>query len=331
MKSQLRVLHIVTGNYKSFFTEQIRILEDMGVDCDVAYAMDRSTKETMPEYNLFSNKFHNPVFYFTRGVKLSSRLMTKATQKYDVVHVNSGMVAPFGFIQPSRPIVITFWGDDLMGNRLYGQMSKMSKSAALMSSENIVRNKNMKKELKGDAHIIPAGVDTDKFDIIDKDKSLREVGWEKNNKYILFPYRPTKVKKQHPVAERVVELVNERTNENVVLKEVFDEPHERIPYYMNAADALLLPSKREGSPNTIKEAMACNLPIVVTDVGDVQERLDGISNSHIVQSEIEMTESLLDIIESGERSNARSHVHDVSLDAMGERIIEVYYEAISEN
>ena len=52
--------------------------------------------------------------------------------------------------------------------------------------------------------------------------------------------------------------------------------------YMNAADCLLLTSDSEGSPNVIKEAMACNCPIVTTDVGDVRERLVNLEGCYIV-------------------------------------------------
>ena len=55
-----------------------------------------------------------------------------------------------------------------------------------------------------------------------------------------------------------------------------------IPYYMNSADCILFTSIQEGSPNVIKEALACNIPIVSTNVGDVKERLETIDGCFVI-------------------------------------------------
>ena len=93
---------------------------------------------------------------------------------------------------------------------------------------------------------------------------------------------------------------------------------------MNAADALLLTSKLEGSPNTVKEAMACNLPVVSTDVGDVRTRLENVTPSAVCTSEAELVDRLVEVLETGERSNGRTHVETVSWDRMADEIIQVY-------
>src|SRR5207248_489562 len=61
---------------------------------------------------------------------------------------------------------------------------------------------------------------------------------------------------------------------------------ELIPSYLNAADCLALASLREGSPNVVKESLACNLPVVATDVGDVAERLEQVRPSRVVTRDV---------------------------------------------
>lgn len=80
---------------------------------------------------------------------------------------------------------------------------------------------------------------------------------------------------------------------------------------MNAADALLLTSQREGSPKSIKEAVACNLPVVSTDVGGRRNRLSDVSNSYLSATEQEYVEHLSGVIKSDQRCDGRNHMADL--------------------
>jgi glycosyltransferase involved in cell wall biosynthesis len=97
-----------------------------------------------------------------------------------------------------------------------------------------------------------------------------------------------------------------------------------MPSYLNAADALLLTSKREGSPNTVKEAMACNVPVVATDVGDVRQRLEGVTGSYVCQTDEELVEALACVLECEEESNGRDTIRDLSVEGMGTEIKRIY-------
>ena len=85
-------------------------------------------------------------------------------------------------------------------------------------------------------------------------------------------------------------------------------PHE-VPLYLSAADCVAFASFREGAPNMVKEALACNVPVVSVDVGDVAERLAGVYPSRIVERDpVEFGNALADIVAAGLRSNGREVV-----------------------
>ncbi|AGB38767.1 glycosyltransferase family 4 protein [Natronococcus occultus] len=317
-----------------FFQEQVRILEEKGVESDVLYSGTRSTdyhteKDGIGAKIMNTLYGHNAAYYGIRaGVFYPKILKQSIFEEYDIVHVNSGMVAPLAMMQPQRPLVTTLWGDDLLSDRLNGYQSEITKQCAKRSDATIVRSKEMREELPCDAQIIPSGVDMEKFTPIEQEEALHQVGWSSEKKHILFPYSPSQSKKRYPAAKKIVEKVNYEIEEKVDMKTISGVPHEEMNLYYSAADVLLLPSLREGSPNTVKEAMACNLPVVSTNVGDVQERVGPVRNSFACKGDEEMKERVQQVVVSGERSNGRKFVEEVSLDTMGDRILSIY-EALS--
>jgi glycosyltransferase involved in cell wall biosynthesis len=99
---------------------------------------------------------------------------------------------------------------------------------------------------------------------------------------------------------------------------------------MNAADCLLVTSRTEGSPTIIKEALACNLPVVSVDVGDAAERLRGVSPSYIVKSDPkEIAAALTKVLSGRERSNGREHIVALSDKEIAERLCSIYAAILS--
>jgi glycosyltransferase involved in cell wall biosynthesis len=104
---------------------------------------------------------------------------------------------------------------------------------------------------------------------------------------------------------------------------------ERVPIFLNAADCLLLTSPWEGSPNIVKEAVACNIPVVSVDVGDVREQLAGVNPSRIVSAvPEEIARGVLKIVSSPSRSNGCEKVKAISSDTVAQRILAVYRAAL---
>ncbi len=333
----MRVLQISSAGMK-FFQEQIRVLERQGIECDVVtYEQGSLSENKHADGNGLKSKIlneiygHNPLYYAYRGADFYPQILKTAMRnEYDLVHLNSGMIAPLGLLQPERPIVLTLWGDDLIGDRLYGYQPAITKFCARRSSSVIVRSAEMEEALPCDGHVIPSGVDMSKFAPMDRTEARERVGWSRNDRHVLFPYPPAQTKKRYPFAKEIAARADEALDESVNLQVVKDVPHERMPLYYNAADVLLVPSLREGSPNTVKEAMACNLPVVSTDVGDARERLGPVSNSYVCSDDSGLEDALVSVLETGERSDGREHVRELSLERMGERLISIYESVLEE-
>jgi glycosyltransferase involved in cell wall biosynthesis len=110
-----------------------------------------------------------------------------------------------------------------------------------------------------------------------------------------------------------------------------NEDPAKIPLFLNASDVLLLTSRHEGSNNSVKEALACNLPVVATRCGDTQERLQGVRWCYVCKRDSrELGQRLFEVVASDERSNGREYLHDLTIDRVAMRIKECYEEAMLE-
>lgn len=152
--------------------------------------------------------------------------------------------------------------------------------------------------------LLPNGVNLEQFTIVPQQKARQELAFEKDMKYVIFVSNPNRVEKRWSLAENVVQALND---EQTVLVPVFNRSHNEVVKFMCAADVLLLTSFSEGSPNVIKEAMACNLPIVTTDVGDVHERLDNLEGCFVAEEDSaqKLAECLKQALAFSGRTNGR--------------------------
>ncbi|QLG64326.1 glycosyltransferase [Halorarum salinum] len=311
----MHALELVTNSRSRFFNQQIRHLEAGGV---------RTTTLAVPgdrDYGGGGVDGRSPVDY----LRFYPTVLRHSFRDYDLVHANYGLTGPAAVAQPSLPVVLSLWGTDLMG-----PFGPVSAACARLADAVVVMSPEMASRLDGECHVIPHGVDLDRFAPAPPAEARAELGWNPSASHVLFPYPAGREVKNYPRAERVVDLARERVDGDVEFHTVSGVSHERMPVYMNAADALLLTSRREGSPNSVKEAMACNLPVVSVDVGDVRARLDGVSPSYVRDSDDGLATALADVLADGERSNGREAAREVSVQRTNERLREVYRDVVAD-
>ena len=311
----MRVLNLVTNNDSRFYEQQVSQLAARGVEQTTlevpgrrTYANGETSERSLASY-----------------ARLYPRVLGASFGDYDLVHANYGLTAPHAVLQPNLPVVVSLWGSDLMGE--YGWLSKL---CARFADETIVMSPEMAEVLGDHARVIPHGVDLEQFHPKPRETAREQLGWRTDARHVLFPYPPERGVKDHPRAERVATAADERLDVAVVFHSVTGVPHEQMPTYMNAADSLLVTSRREGSPNAVKEALACNLPIVSTDVGDVADRLDGVTRLRVCSCDDWLHTALVNVLRAGERSNGREVAREVSVDRMSQQLLDVYREVVDD-
>ncbi|WP_224449557.1 glycosyltransferase [Haloprofundus salilacus] len=303
----MRVLQLITST-RSFFEQQVEALEANGVDCTVVavpgeYSPD--SPRTVGDY-----------------LRYYPEVLAEGLDSYDLVHANYGLTVPFALAQPTRPLVLTLWGTDVMGE--YGWLRRMSRYGARVADETVLPSRAMASHLGENYTYLPFGVDTGRFRPIDRDEARERIGWETDERIALFPYEKSRNEKDYPRARAVVEAADA----DVTLRTVSNVPYEEMPYYMNASDALLVTSRRESGPMVVKEAAACGLPVVSTDVGFVRDEFGDAPGVVVGTTSDELASGLDDVVAEADalvdRERRRSVSPDVSVDRMGERLASLY-------
>jgi glycosyltransferase involved in cell wall biosynthesis len=194
----------------------------------------------------------------------------------DVIHAHyslCGWVAVWASLG-RIPVVLSYMGDDLFGSHsglnkrsfkswvlvLLGKTVQPFVQAIICKSQKMVDAVARKSV----THLIPNGVRLEQFKIYEKG-CRKELGLEKDKKYVLFLADPSDANKNVALVEAALDILNLPDVELLVRYKV---SHDAVVKYLNSADVFVLCSFSEGSPNVVKEAMACNCPMVVTKAGD---------------------------------------------------------------
>jgi len=260
------------------------------------------------------------------------------TGRYDLVHAQFGQSA-LAAIPCPLPLVITLRGDDLLGalhdteghvtpvGRL---LSLVTRFATRRADEVIVVAEHMKHLLaRGiDAEVIPSGLNLDLFQPMPQQEARRAAELPLDKKLVLFVGAPDLARKRYGLARDAVNLLAQRMPVELVLG--WGVPHSRMPVLMNACDALIFTSLQEGSPNAVKEALACNLPVVSVPVGDVAERMKDVTGGELCADDKPETlaAALERVLHRGTRAVSRHAVANLAEHMIAERVIDVYTRAI---
>lgn len=256
----------------------------------------------------------------------------------DVLHVHYGTVTAFVSAYATRlPLVITFHGSDLQPepgiNKLRTAVAVILSQLAVLRARRIICvSQDLKARLwwrRQVVTVLPIGVNLEQFKPQSKCEARKLLGWDEDEPTVLFNAGTAPITKGSDLAEAAIREL--RLRRPHVRMEVMrgDVAPDRVPLLMNAADCLLVTSRSEGSPTVVKEALACNLPVVSVDVGDVRERLRDVTPSYIVERDPHrIATALTDILSLGSRSNGREYIAHVSETRIAQTLCSIY-KAIS--
>ena len=167
------------------------------------------------------------------------------------------------------------------------------------------------------------------FRPLDRTDCRNRLGWPNDRLNVLIPTSHGDPRKRPELAYAAV-TVAEGWGIKIEIHHLKNVPHDQVPIWLNASDAVLLTSLHEGSPNVIKEALACDVPVVSVEVGDIRERIQEIDGCYIAYAEPNNLASKLKLVHDGSRRvNGRKAVQNLSLREVALRLKQFYDEILS--
>jgi len=251
----MHILIVCSGNkgkVSPFIIDQVNAIQTHAIKCS---------------YFIISGK--GKLGYLTNFFRLKNIINEN---KYTLIHAHYGLSGLLSVMQRKLPVVITFHGSDvnLKKNLI------LSKIAARLSFHNIIVESSFKEKLNcKNCSLIPCGIDFQTFFPISYTQARNKYNFGNSENLILFASSFNNLIKNYPLAKRAVEISSTKPK----LIELKNYNRSEVCLLMNACDLLILTSLSEGSPQVVKEALACNLPVFSTPVGDVpimSKNIDGI-------------------------------------------------------
>ena len=328
----MKVLHVSNmwptedkPHYGAFVKAQIASLENSGVLCKVI--VDSETEGIKKYWSLRT---------------LTSRAIKDFEP--DVIHAHFGWTA--ASLKPTDiPMVVSFCGGDLNGESgsIFRQIKyilgrQLSILASFRSAHNIIKSKTMLQYLPKDhmtkTSVIPNGVDMSLFTDGNKAEAKGRMGWAKGKK-VLFAGRPDDPTKNFTLAKAAIDAAK-KVIPDLTLESPKGVSHSDMPIILNAADVLLITSKKEGSPNIVKEALSCNLPVIAVPVGDLEWLLEGLQCSIMCKYDAkEIATAMIKLFNNDcpSRPEGRKKLLDMELDSalVAGKLIDIYEQVSQPN
>lgn len=256
----MKVLFIIRGKKGTtgvpFIVSQMQSLTDSGVETDV--------------YRLYGNGL---LIYFTQALSLRRHIQNN---HYDILHAHYGLCGLTALLAcTGKPLVVSMMGSDVLGE--YTGVNKISaRSRILMllalivqwlANGVIAKSENIRQKLRfpSKSIVLPNGVDLDRFSPGNREAYRQRLGLQPGKQYILSLSNPAHAWKNPGWTREALRHLN---NDRVEFLSPYPVGREEVVHYLNAADVFVQTSFMEGSSNVLKEAMACNCPLVATAVGD---------------------------------------------------------------
>lgn len=325
----MKVLHVAAGfpskerpYHQPFIKSQIISLQKEGINCGI-----------------YEIKGYKSQLEYAKALIKINKLVK--IEKYDIIHAHYSYCGISAYLAMTDvPVILSLLGSDLLGRTdkegrltLRGKIDiRVSKFIANKVYHIIVKSEQMKSlvETRIPISIIPNGVNFENFKAKDYTESRNKLRLNKDDFIVLFLGNSNDHIKNFKLAKRGFDVFKDlKADPKIIFKNPYGIDENSVVEYMSASDVLLLTSFYEGSPNVIKEAMACNLPIISTDVGDVRKVINNTENCFLVPySESEIADKLNIIYNNKSRSNGREKITHLDSRLIAKKIIDVYKSTV---
>lgn len=289
-----------TGRFSPFVVEQMQALCQQGIEIDTYGIVGKGLLGYLKNINRIRRKI--------------------CEFQPDLIHAHYGLSGLCANTQRKVPVVTTYHGSDIHSS---GWILKMSKFAIKFSDYNVFVSKRLQ-ELSCcysfDVAIIPCGIDLETIPDVGREEAKKQINRAKP--FVLFSSSFNNVVKNVSLAKEAMKKVPE-----VELVELKGFTRSEVYLMMNAADCLLMTSDREGSPQVIKEAMACGTPIVSVDVGDVKEIIGNTEGCYLAErNAVDIADKIRLALTFNGKTSGRQRIMDLGLsnDIIAKKLISVY-------
>lgn len=251
---------------------------------------------------------------------------TIKTYQPDLIHAHFGLCGALCVLQSQVPVVITCHNGETLTK--YGNL--ISSLAVQRAKHTICVAQHIydKLYLKPRHYTIqPCGIEVS--EVVDKEIAKQKIGLPTDKYNILFGGSFTNLRKNVALANAALDILK---RDDINLIEMKGFSREQVTLLYNACDMLLLPTKSEGSPQVLKEAMAYNCPVVATDVADIAYLLDGVSNSYVTSFDPQdVAEKIACALECGQRTNGRERIEKLQLEnsQVAKTIYSIFQQVLS--
>lgn len=269
-------------------------------------------------------------YYLVKGNYLKTKELKKKIADFspDMIHAHYGLSAITAVLQKKIPVVTTFHNGEILSwkvNFITSLFSLRAKHVIYVAQH--IYDKCVFKR-KNRYTILPCGIDLDECELIDYQEARSACGFDPNKKYVLFGGGFANLRKNYPLLKEAIDLTGRTDIEVLEMKGLSRVEISRL---MCACDVFALPTKSEGSPQALKEAMASNCPIVATDVADIRYLLGDLPGHYICSFDPQnVADNLLMAISFGKRTSGRQRILDLHLtnDRVAEKLMAIYQSVI---
>lgn len=300
-----------------FVKTQVESLTELGVHCELEIIRGKSSR-----------------LDYLWAVKRVRRWVRSGG--FDVVHAHYGTSGVVALSQKRCPTVVSFCGSDLLGEPdghggttpLGALQTGLSRWAARNASEVIVKSAELGRALgvQRKFHVIPNGVDFEIFRPIERARACEQLSLDPAVRRVLFAGRVGVPRKRFPLIQQAVAALSAQ-GDQVDLMTFSGRPQNELALAMNASDVLVLASIHEGSPNVVKEAMASNLSVVSTRVGDVEELFGDEPGYFLADPTVDDIKDKISSALAFGRTRGRDKIAHLSLPNVAARVLKVYEAA----